>query len=127
MVGTFEGRWLDAVVAACDPVFEAADVGFARQVMRDGDAVQSILWEAEAVEFAERYPDSGIIESYGDQWPAPCIDYWVYVDSDDGTAHLSVEGWGLTEKAVPLSGDGAADGRAIASIMAGILRVPPPG
>ena len=28
--------------------------------------------------FAERYPDSGIVESYGTQWPdVTCIDFWV--------------------------------------------------
>lgn len=126
MAGVFDQSWWEAMVEACDPVFAAADAGFARQPIRDGETVTALLWEAKAVEFAERYPDSGIIESYGDQWPATCIDYWVYLEADTQQARLSVEGWGLIGELVPLSGDGKADGRAVASAMARILRVAPP-
>ncbi len=38
---------------------------------------EDMLWEADPLRFAERYPDSGVVESYGPQWPAPCIDYSV--------------------------------------------------
>ena len=77
----FDAAWADEVVRLCDPVFEAADVGFVRQVMHAGDdrtRVDALLWEAEPQRFAERYPESGIIETYGqEQWPGvPCIDFW---------------------------------------------------
>jgi hypothetical protein len=126
MVPALDRGWVDAMIAVCDPVYAAADVGFVRQISRDGDTVKAILWEAKPVEFARRYPDSGIVGSYGDQWPPPCIDYWVYLDAEAMEAQFSVEGWSGPDEVVPLSGDGEADGLAIASAMARILRVPPP-
>lgn len=126
MEGAFDQSWIAAVVAACDPVFAAAEVGFVRQFTRDGEAVKAILWEANAIQFAERYPDSGVLESYGEAWPAPCIDYWVYLNTEAMEACLSVEGWGLRDEVVHLSGDGEADSLTIASAMARILRVSPP-
>ena len=62
------GRGLPAL---CDPVFEAADVGFVRQVQYAGPGyrrVDAMLWEADPEQFAARYPDSGVAESYGRQW-----------------------------------------------------------
>ena len=65
-------------------VFDAADVGFVRQIQvrRSGESAfaslsemtgiaeeVALLWEADPELFAERYPDSGIVESYGEQWP----------------------------------------------------------
>jgi hypothetical protein len=78
--------------------------------------------------FADRFPDSGIVESYGaDSWPGvTCIDYWVYVDGDARRARISVEGWHVDEPLIPLSGDGRRDGLAIGTVMARILRVPLP-
>jgi hypothetical protein len=124
----FDKQWADAVCAACDPVFTAADVGFVRQPSSDygSDVVPALFWEAEPARFAQRYPDSGIVRSYGDQWPAPCIDYWVYVDAAAGQARLSVEGWSLGQLSMDLTGDGARDGLALAEAFARILRVPPP-
>jgi hypothetical protein len=126
--GHFDAEWAVAVCAVCDPVFAAAAVGFVRQQLPDygGDVVPALLWEAEPARFAERYPDSGIVRSYGDQWPAPCIDYWVYVDAADGQARLSVEGWSLGQLSMGLTGDGPRDGLALAEAFARILRVPPP-
>jgi hypothetical protein len=126
--GPFDTQWAVAVCAVCDPVFTAADVGFVRQQLPDygSDAVPALLWEAEPARFAERYPDSGIVRTYGDQWPAPCIDYWVYVDAAAGTALLSVEGWSLGRESLDLTGDGARDGLVLAEAFARILRVPPP-
>jgi hypothetical protein len=126
--GPFDKQWTIAVCAACDPVFTAADVGFVRQVQTHptDDTVGALLWEADPARFAARYPDSGIVRSYGDQWPAPCIDYWVYVDAAAGQARLSVEGWSLGELSMNLAGDGARDGLALAEAFATILRVPKP-
>lgn len=83
-----------------------------------------MLWEADAELFAERYPDSGIVESYGDQWPAPCIDYWVYIESEKRQVRLSIEGWNFAYIDVPITGDATIDGRAIAAEFANILKVP---
>ena len=72
--------------------------------------------------FAERYPDSGIIESYGDQWPAPCIDYWVYVDVETRLATLSNEGWSVDRQEIALSGDGVEDANRLHEHLARILQ-----
>jgi hypothetical protein len=125
----FDRRWVEAVCLVCDRVFESADVGFTRQVSMDASVgfVMSLLWEADPIRFAARYPDSHIIESYGvEQWPAYCIDYWIYVEANTRQARLSVEGWKLSEQTVDLTGDGASDGITLGAIMAGILRVPKP-
>lgn len=66
--------------------------------------------EADLILFAEPEPDSGIVESYGDQWPVPCIDYWVYIDVKARSATLSTEGWIVEPRAgIVLSGDGGED------------------
>jgi hypothetical protein len=128
MVATLDQGWADAVCSVCDPVFESADVGFVRQVQRDRRGrIDALLWEADPRRFAQRYPDSGIINSYGlDQWPPYCIDYWVYVDADACQARISVEGWNFGEEVLDLSGDGRLDGVRISDTMARILKVPPP-
>ncbi len=116
--------WRDAVRDACEPVFASADVGFVWN-RATFDAVQpTLLWEADPERFAARYPDSGIERSYGEQWPPPCIDYWVYVDPETMVARLSVEGWSVSEHIVELSGDGRTDGQLLATAFAAILRVP---
>ncbi len=117
--------WRDAVRAACEPVFAAADVGFRWNDYVTFDAKHpALLWEAEPALFAARYPDSRIEESYGDEWPGvTCIDYWIYVDPVTMTARLSVEGWRDPDEALDLTGDGAEDGRRLASELAQILGV----
>ena len=85
--------WAEEVARVCDPVFEAADVGFVRQVSYAGDEqneVVYLLWEADPQRFADRYPDSGIVETYGeDQWRAVhCIDYWVNLDQANRRCRL---------------------------------------
>ena len=84
------------------------------------------MWEADPGRFAARFPDSGISEEYGEQWPPPCIDYWVYVDPVEMTARLSTEGWSRLDEAVSLTGDGSQDGFVLAATFAAILRVWPP-
>jgi hypothetical protein len=59
-------------------------------------------------------------------WPPWCIDYWVYVDGNAHQARLSVEGWGLDDDLIDLSGNGELDGVRIGSSVARILRVPAP-
>jgi hypothetical protein len=124
----FDRRWAEVVCGLCDPVFAAADVGFERQISEEpGLGVTAMLWEADPHLFEEKYPDSGIAESYGDQWPAPCIDFWVYVDGRRRQARTSTEGCADQDvDALPLTGDGVKDGVAIGSVMACILRVSPP-
>jgi hypothetical protein len=119
----FDQTWRDDVRAACDPVFEAADAGFEWNTGHWSEAHPAMLWEADPLRFAERYPDSGIEASYGDQWPAPCIDHWVYVDPSTTSARLSVEGFGVRDITVELTGDGVLDGNALAAAFAAILGV----
>lgn len=117
--------WRDAVRAACDPVFAAADAEFKWNDSVAFDAEHpALLWESDPARFAARYPDSRIEESYGDEWPGvSCIDYWVYVDPVAMVAYLSVEGWNRTDDSVDLTGDGRVDGRRLASEFAHILGV----
>lgn len=124
-------QWADEVAQACDPIFEAADVGFVRQVTYANDdkhEVISLLWEADPQRFADRYPDSGIVETYGeDQWQrVHCIDYWLNLDQPNRRCSLSAEGWNLPELWLDLRGVGAWDGPAIADTFARILGVPSP-
>ena len=84
--------WHEAVRDACEPVFASVDVGFVWHRATFDAPQPTLLWEADPERFAARYPDSGIERSYGDQWPPPCIDHWVYVDPETMVARLSVEG-----------------------------------
>jgi hypothetical protein len=128
MAGALDQGWAEAVGMVCDPVFESADVGFVRQVQSNPGSphVTALLWEADPRRFAQRYPDSHIVDSYGDDWPPWCIDYWVYVDGDAHRARLSVEGWGLDDEIIDLSGNGELDGVQIGNSVARILRVSAP-
>lgn len=131
MKSHFDNRWAEEVSAYCDPIFDAAQVGFVRQVQHSDEAGQilsALLWEADPVKFADRYPDSGIVESYGDdQWPGVhCIDYWVYVDHENRRCRISVEGWNLPDIMIELRGHSGFDGSAIANTFARILGVASP-
>jgi hypothetical protein len=122
--------WVEEVCAKCDPIFEAAGVGFSRQILQSdpgGRIVSALLWEADPGKFAARYPDSGIVESYGeDQWRGVhCIDFWVHLDHADRTARICVEGWNLPEVFLRLRGDGF-DAMHLADLFARILGVPSP-
>ena len=123
--------WAADVAALCDPVFEAAAVGFTRQSMppvQEHGVVGAILWEADPRQFAARYPDSGIVESYGEeQWSSVgCIDYWVYLDHPTGRCRLSVEGWNLPDLWLEMTGLSSVDGAAGADTFARILGVRSP-
>ena len=126
-----DSQWAEEFCRLCDPVFEAAAVGFTRQVLHsddEGATVSALLWEANPTRFAEKYPDSGVIESYGaEQWSeVTCIDYWVYLDHDKNQCRLSVEGWNLPELILNLSGYSSMDGFHIADVFARILGVRSP-
>ncbi|HEX7717662.1 MAG TPA: hypothetical protein VF416_10265 [Marmoricola sp.] len=132
MESPFDDRWVEDVCGLCDPVFEAAEVGFVRQIQYADPArrtISAFLWEADPNKFAERYPDSGIVESYGEaQWPGVhCIDYWAHIEQEDRRCRISVEGWNLPDLRVELLGRGRLDGAAIADTFARILGVPSPG
>jgi hypothetical protein len=123
--------WAVDVVSACDPVFQAADAGFVHQIGYGDEhqhTVVSLLWEAEPARFAARYPESGIVESYGeDQWPGVhCIDFWVYLEPEARRCRLSVEGWNLPDLHLELRGVGAVDGVHLADTFARILGVTSP-
>jgi hypothetical protein len=131
MKSPFDNQWVEEVCAHCDPVFDVAQVGFVRQVLPTDNAttaVDALLWEADPVKFAARYPDSGIVESYGEkQWlEVHCIDYWVYVDHERSRCRMSVEGWNLPNLMIDLHGNSGLDGPAIADTFARILGVPSP-
>jgi hypothetical protein len=113
--------WVAKVRAWCDPVFDAADCGFAWNGQND-----ALLWEAEPARFAAKYPDAGIKDSYGgDISGVHCIDFWVYLDSP-GFARVSVEGWNLPELHVALRGWPDTDGRSLAALFGRILHQPVP-
>ncbi|HLS46170.1 MAG TPA: hypothetical protein VK045_12105 [Ornithinicoccus sp.] len=107
----FEPEWSAIVCRRLDTLFYATDAGFSRSSPAQPvtGVVDDMLWEADPLRFAERYPDSGIVESYGEQWPAPCIDYWVYIDVGTRSATLSTEGWSHDNQEIALSGKGAED------------------
>lgn len=69
-----------AVRAALVPAFEA--FGFTLTHVQLGDdpglgAEYTILFEADPLETDARFPQLGLAASYGEQWPAGCIDLWV--------------------------------------------------
>lgn len=107
-----------------DALFDSTQAGFSRSAPGEPmtGVVGDMLWEADPDLFAEHYPDSGIIESYGDQWPAPCIDYWVYVDVETRLATLSTEGWSVDRQEIALSGDGVEDANRLHGHLARILQ-----
>ncbi|WP_182523634.1 hypothetical protein [Nocardioides dongkuii] len=75
--------------------------------------------------FAEKYPDSGVVEAYGGQWAdVRCIDWWVYVEAERRQCRVSVEGWNLPDLRLDLTG--AGDGFALADLFARLLAVPSP-
>ena len=128
-MGVFNLAWVDDVCSKCDPIFDAADVGFKRQVQYNDlerQLVSALLWEADPERFAARYPDSGIVEAYGEQWRSvDCIDYWAYVDHETKRAQVSVEGWDFPDVTLDLGGC-ALDGFRLAHLFARILGVSSP-
>jgi hypothetical protein len=89
------------------------------------EVATALLWEADPALFAARYPDSGVIETYGEErWQdVTCIDFWVYLDLDKRQCRLSVEGGNLPELLLDLHGDSGLDGHAIANTFSRLLAV----
>lgn len=117
-------HWVEEVCAWCDPVFAAAGVGFVRQVQHDARGVAALLWEADPSAFIARYPDSGVEESYGDQWPGVSgIDWWAYVDAEAAVLSIDVEGWSVPRLMLDLTGRGGLDGMQLAGAFARLLGV----
>ena len=129
MTRAFDPDWSAVVCGRLEALFESTDAGFSRTLPREpvSGLVENLLWEADPLRFVERFPDSGVVESYGDQWPAPCIDYWVYVDEGSRTATLSVEGWSFACEEIALSGDGLRDAERLHRAMAAFLQQASPG
>jgi hypothetical protein len=122
-------EWAQSVCDYCDPIFEAANVGFTRQISyADDGVVDTLLWEADPARFADTYPDSGIVESYGeDRWPqVHCIDFWVYVEHENRQCRLSMEGWNLPDLVLPFTGNRTLDACGIADTFARVLGVQSP-
>lgn len=119
----FESEWSTIVCRRLDALFDSTNAGFTRSSPEQPmpGVVDDMFWEANPIRFAERYPGSGIVESYGDQWPAPCIDYWIYVDVHAGVATLSTEGWSVDRQEVRLSGIGDEDADRLHQRLARIL------
>ncbi|MCW2759063.1 MAG: hypothetical protein JWO46_2809 [Nocardioidaceae bacterium] len=114
-----------AVIAACDPIFRAADVGFSHQLATGSVSgrVRAILWEADPVRFVEKYPHSGVKESYGDQWAdVHCLDYWLSFD-EPGRILVSIEGWNFRDVSLELD-EGGLFALGLAALFARVLQVP---
>jgi len=128
-MSAFDQEWVQSVCRCCDPIFEAANVGFTRQITYGEDGlVKGLLWEADPTRFAATYPDSGIIRSYGDeQWPeVTCIDFWVYAEHEQQQCRLSVEGWNLPDLLLPFTGSSTIHANGISDTFARILGVQSP-
>lgn len=121
----FDDDWSATVCSLLDQLFLSASAGFSRtapEQPRNG-VVEDMLWEADPLRFAERYPDSRIIDSYGGQWPPPCIDYWVYIDAGARRALISTEGWSAERQSLDLTGRGNDDAQRIGEVLGAILSV----
>ncbi|WP_149814477.1 hypothetical protein [Serinicoccus marinus] len=120
----FEPEWSPIVCHRLDSLFTSTNAGFSRSSPTQPviGVVGDMLWEADPIQFAELYPDSGIVESYGDQWPAPCIDYWVYIDVEARLATLSTEGWSHSNQEIALTGKGSEDADRLHEHLARILQ-----
>lgn len=117
----FDDDWQPVVCRHLDALFDDAGAGFSRSSEAKNGQVEDMLWETDPISFAERYPDSGIEESYGSQWPPHCIDFWIYVDVNRRLARLSTEGLHARFDKIPLTGRSDVDARAIGEVVAPIL------
>ncbi len=98
--------------------------------------VSSVLYEAAPLDFVSRYPDSRLQDSYGDQWPPPCVDLWLKFDWDEKRTDLDLEGFdvdgrlqslghaAVAIRATRLTDDADEDARMIATALALVLGVP---
>ena len=123
----FDDDWSATVCSVLDRLFQNASAGFSRTAPKQpqNGFVEDMLWEADPLRFAERYPNSAVIDSYGGQWPPPCIDYWIYIDGPARRALISTEGWSAEQQAVDLTGHGDDDAQRIGEVLGGILSVGP--
>lgn len=116
-----------------DPVL--AEAGFEQSsfVITEDEQMIGVVYEADPVDFLRRYPQSGLDESYGDQWPAPCVDLWLKFYRDVRRIEVDLEGIevldqlrasgqdALAERVTQLSGDLDADAQVIADALARVL------
>lgn len=123
----FDRAWVDSVVAAGDPVFSAADVSFGNKVYmaETKDVVDVIFWMAHPERFLETYPDSGLDEQYGSEWPngVADIDFTVRVDSAKELILIDAEPWSLPTIELRSSGDDGFDALNVARVFARLLGV----
>ncbi|MDF8265597.1 hypothetical protein [Luteipulveratus flavus] len=122
----FDQAWIRAVKSRCDETLQRADVGFTAQDIHDEHgAVTAIMWQANPQRYAERYPDSAIVDSYGSQWPeVRDINCTLKLDESPHAVGLAIEGWGLPEVFVRVDQRGDRDGVQIANLLSRIFAVP---
>lgn len=71
---------------------ELAPYGFQfNSVTENEDAEVAVLFEAEPESFVRTNPGLGIEDSYGTQWPPPCLDLWVKFDRHGEAVEISFE------------------------------------
>lgn len=120
---SLDRAWCEAVVGHLQPVFDQDGPDWSFHGVADPPS--ALLWEASPSAFVARHPDAGIEDSYG--MPAErltCIDFWIYLDRGGPLeVELSWEGWNHWPETVTVTGDGAADGAAIAARLRSHLRL----
>lgn len=71
---------------------ELAPYGFEfNSVTEAEDGETAILFETDAESFVRAHPGLGLEESYGEQWPPPCLDLWLKFDALDDPVEISFE------------------------------------
>ncbi|MEZ5193210.1 MAG: hypothetical protein R2734_12275 [Nocardioides sp.] len=104
----------------------AAEVGFvaARLHRAPVTVVSNLLREADPHRYAARYPPTGVVESYGEQWPAPAWTSGPTSSQPPGWATWRTTGEPLGRPGA--AGDGRADVQSVARWLAELLGVPLP-
>lgn len=75
-----------------DLIDELAPYGFEFGTVSPGEEGGSdVLFEAEPEAFVQTYPDCGIEDSYGPEWPPNCLDLWLRFDSGGDPIEISFE------------------------------------
>lgn len=81
-----------------EPVVTDAGFELSSFVISEDEHMVGVVYEAEPLDFLRRCPQSRLDESYGDQWPAPCIDLWLNFYRDARRIELELEGLDVLER-----------------------------